>query len=451
MIFSFIRYTQPGWQFNTKPSADISHSSCLYHPIHLPIANSDLQLDTSYETKAAQYADLGYRAWNRGELIWSNLQIDNAIHAEGNPSLKDEYIFVCKYWGKVWAIFALFRRLISLHNPINEIKAYVRASSTKTINPYSNPIKRDDYLSFDSPLLKEKPLVAVIIPTLSRYVYLKDVLEDLEKQDYENFEVIIVDQSDPFRSEFYKDYNLQMNVINQKEKLLWTARNNAIKATKASYILFFDDDSRVNADWISQHMKCLDYFKCDISAGVSLAKVGMKTSESYSYFRWADQFDSGNALVKREVFTKIGLFDEQYNKLRMGDGEFGIRAYLNGYKSISNPYASRIHLKVSDGGLREIGSWDGYRSKKWFSPKPVPSVVFLYKKYYPKYLYRSMMILGLMISNLHYKSKKNKNMILVSLVLSVIKSPVLIIQFLRARKIANSMLKKDNGIKLLEA
>ena len=448
MIFSFIKYTQPGWQFNVSPTND-NHSSCLYHPKYLPIANNKLQLDTAYETTAARYADLGYRAWNRGELTWSNFAIDKEIHAEGKPSLKDEYIFVCKYWGKMWAIFALLQRLLFFHNPIREIKAFASASKTKTINPYLNPVKREDYNSFDSVLLKEKPLVAVIIPTLSRYVYLKDVLEDLEKQDYTNFEVIIVDQSEPFQSEFYKSFNLRLNVINQKEKMLWTARNNAIKATKASYLLFFDDDSRVNTDWISQHIKCLDYFDCDISAGVSLAKVGMKTSESYSYFRWADQFDSGNALVKRKVFTEIGLFDEQYNKLRMGDGEFGLRAYLHGYKSISNSFASRIHLKVSNGGLREIGSWDGYRSKKWLSPKPVPSVVFLYKKYYPKSLYRGMMFLGLMISNLHYKSKANKNMIAVSLALAVIKSPLLLIQFLKARKIANKMLEKDDGIKLL--
>ena len=451
MIFSFIRYTQPGWQFNVSPVDDISYSSCLFHPKYLPISNNELQEDTAYETVAARNADLGYRAWNRGELIWANREIENKIIAEGKPSLKDEYIFVCKYWGKMWAIFALMRRLITLHNPISEIRAYMGASASKTINPYSNPVKREGYDSYDSSLLKAQPFVAVIIPTLSRYVYLKDVLEDLEKQDYKNFEVIIVDQSDPFQSDFYKKFDLRLNVINQKEKLLWTARNNAVKATKAEYLLFFDDDSRVNADWISQHVKCLDYFKCDISAGVSLAKVGMKTSESYSYFRWADQFDSGNALVKRDVFTKIGLFDEQYNKLRMGDGEFGLRAYLNGYKSISNPLASRIHLKVSDGGLREIGSWDGYRSKKWLSPKPVPSVVFLYKKYYPKNLYRGMMILGLMLSNVHYKNKGNKNMLVVSLALAIIKSPILLIQFLKAEKIANRMLKKNDGIKLLEA
>lgn len=352
--------------------------------------------------------------------------------------------------GKPWATYALFSRIISLHNPFKELSAYSKASSKKRINPYVNTVNRSGYHTYNSKLVQSAPLVAVIIPTLNRYAYLKDVLEDLEKQDYINFEVIVVDQSAPFNEDFYKAFNVRFTVIHQKERLLWTARNNAVKVTKAEYLLFFDDDSRVESDWISQHLKCLDYFNCDISAGVSLAKVGMKIPANYNHFRWADQFDSGNAMVKRKLFTAIGLFDEQYNKQRMGDGEFGTRAYLNGYRSISNPYAARVHLKVSDGGLREMGSWDGFRPKKWFAPKPIPSVVFLYKKYYPRQLYRSVILLGIMLSNVSYKNKGSNKMLALSIGLTFIKSPLLLIQFLRARSIANEMLRKDNGIKLLE-
>ena len=72
-------------------------------------------------------------------------------------------------------------------------------------------------------------MVSVVIPTLNRYTYLKDVLEDLEKQDYENFEVIIVDQSEPFQKEFYDQFDLNIHLIYQEEKALWLARNTAIK------------------------------------------------------------------------------------------------------------------------------------------------------------------------------------------------------------------------------
>jgi GT2 family glycosyltransferase len=88
--------------------------------------------------------------------------------------------------------------------------------------------------------------------------------------------------------------------------------------------------------------------------------------QNYSFFRVSDQIDTGNVLIKRDVFQTIGLFDRQFEKQRMGDGEYGLRAYLEGFLNVSNPYAKRLHLKVGTGGLRQMGSWDGFRPKKFF-------------------------------------------------------------------------------------
>ena len=285
-------------------------------------------------------------------------------------------------------------------------------------------------------------MVSVIIPTLNRYDLLADSLHDLEKQSYKNFEVIIVDQSDNFSQEYYSSFNLRFSLFHQKEKLLWTARNRAVQNAKGNYLLFFDDDSRVQSNWVEEHLKCLDYFNADISAGVSIAVAGGRVSESYNYFRWADQFDSGNALVKREVFEKIDLFDEKFNNGRMGDGEFGIRAYLHGIKSISNCNAARVHLKADKGGLRETVSWDAFRPKKLFAPKPVPSVLYLIKKYFNHSARRHYILQGMMLSNVGYKYKRSLFMLLLSLLLFVFKLPLLYYQYksslLLAEKLQNS-------------
>jgi glycosyltransferase involved in cell wall biosynthesis len=341
-------------------------------------------------------------------------------------------------------------RILSLKNPITEVPAFINALRIKKVNIHQNLTSNKDYNNFSSPLVNAQPAISVIIPTLNRYEYLKDALHDLEKQTYKNFDVIIIDQTEDFKKEFYDQFSLNIVLRHQEKKLLWTARNNAVKLSTADYLLFFDDDSRVETDWIEQHLKSLDYFKADISAGVSFATVGAKSSASYKYFRWADQFDSGNALVKRSVFEKIGLFDLQYNKMRQGDGEFGYRAFKNGITSISNPFAFRIHLKVKDGGLREIGSWDAFRQKKWFQPKPVPSVVFQYKKYLGTTLSRHAIILGLLLSNVHLKHKKNKGMLFLSSILFVVKSPLLFYQYYKSRRIAMEMLRKDDGIEMLK-
>ena len=36
-----------------------------------------------------------------------------------------------------------------------------------------------------------------------------------------------------------------------------------------SGLLLFDDDSRIESDWVTNHIKCLDFFNADISSGVS--------------------------------------------------------------------------------------------------------------------------------------------------------------------------------------
>src|SRR5690606_7855475 len=160
----------------------------------------------------------------------------------------------------------------------------------------------------------------------------------------------------------------------------------------------------------THQLKTLDFFKADLSSGVSISTVGAEVPEHYSYFRWSDQLDTGNVLLKKEIFKKIGLFDRQFERQRMGDGEFGLRAYLNGYKNISNPKAKRIHLKVAQGGLRQMGSWDGFRPKKMFSPRPIPSVLYFYRKYFGNTAAKWALLRTVPLSIMPYQFKSNKPM-----------------------------------------
>lgn len=441
MLFSFIRYTQPAWQFNLQPDAAGNCATCYFNGT----VWGDETPDERYETESAQKADLGYRLWNKGVLLTATKDDIEALHRLPKPSLRDEYTFVRKYWGNTWASYALLIRLLTLHNPYREVAAYRSTKKVTRINPYAGPCLPLGYAAFQSPLVQSAPLVTVIIPTLNRYAYLADVLGDLAQQRYRNFEVIVVDQSDQFEEHFYSGYDLSIKLIRQKEKLLWTARNRAINHSEADYLLFFDDDSRVGPDWIEQHLKCLDFFESDISAGVSLPPTGQKIPDSYGYFRWSDQFDSGNAMVRRSVFERIGLFDELFNQQRMGDGEFGLRAYKHGLKSISNPLAARIHLKVGTGGLREMGHWDAFRTKQWFAPKPLPSVVYLYKKYFPPSFYRNAILLGIILSNTSFADKGNKGKIRLSVLYAILKLPLIVIQYLAAVKIAGKMQSAKKG------
>jgi glycosyltransferase involved in cell wall biosynthesis len=261
-----------------------------------------------------------------------------------------------------------------------------------------------------------------------------------------NFEVIVVDQSEPFQKEFYDEFDLNINLIYQKEKALWLARNKAIKESQGEHILLFDDDSRVDADWITQHLKTLDFFQADLSSGVSISTQGAKVPANYAHFGISSQLDTGNVLLKKEVFRQIGLFDRQFEKQRMGDGEFGLRAYLANYKNISNPYAKRLHLKVGSGGLRQMGSWDGFRPKKWLDPRPIPSVVYLFRKYHGNKAARLALLKTVPSSIMPYRYKSNSALMLVGVIISILISPLILIQVLKSWSLASNKIKDGSRI-----
>ena len=421
MLFDFLKYLQPTNYFALikKDEASVFPiPKCLPKEIQV-----QLTIDKEYVSDEAQTYDLSWQAIQKG-YIGSET---NFTEFEKLP-LKDEYRFIRKYFNPLWATYTLLLRILSLKNPFKECSSWWASRKTKRSNYLKTPINYEEWNNYNSELVAEQKLVTVVIPTLNRYAYLKDVLLDLEKQDYKNFEVIVVDQSEPFQKEFYDDYKLDLYLIHQEEKALWLARNTAIQKSKGDLLLLFDDDSRIESDWVTNHLKCLDFFNAEISSGVSISTIGAKVPENYSFFRVSDQIDTGNVLIKKEVFRTIGLFDRQFEKQRMGDGEFGLRSHLEGFLNISNPCAKRLHLKVGTGGLRQMGSWDGFRPKKLFGPRPIPSVIYLYRTYFGNHRTRLSLLKTIPPSIMPYRFKKNKNMLLLGILISILLTPFILIQ-----------------------
>ena len=443
MLFKFIKYIQPTNYFNL---IKIDKNSIFPNPDALPEEIRDqLTKDELFKSEVAMSFDLSWQAVQLGYI--GNTE---AIMLDKIVPLVDEYRFIRKYFNSIWGLYILLLRLISFNNPFKEFLAWFNSKGIKRSAYLSNPIKYTEWDSFMSVLFEQQPKVSAVIPTLNRYVYLKDVLLDLEKQDYTNFDVIIVDQSDPYNEQFYSEFDLDIKLIRQEEKALWLARNSAIKLSDADYLLLFDDDSRVEDDWISNHLKCLDFFNASISSGVSISVVGDKVPQNYSFFRVSDQLDTGNVLLKRDVFKKIGLFDRQYEKQLMGDGEYGLRAYLVGFLNISNPHAQRLHLKVGTGGLRQMGSWDGFRPQNWFGPRPVPSVLYQFRKYYGSKLAFLSILKTVPPSIIPYKFKGNKKMMIIGVLLSIFILPLIVFQVCKSWKLASVKLKQGAIIDQLD-
>ena len=126
----------------------------------------------------------------------------------------------------------------------------------------------------------------------------------------------------------------------------------------------------------------------------------------------------------------------------MGDGEFGLRSYLAGFKNISNPRAQRLHLKVGAGGLREMGSWDAFRPKKWLAPRPIPSVLYLYRRYFGPVASRFALCRTVPLSILPYRFKKNKTLLVIGAILACLFLPFVCGQVFWSWRLASKKLKE---------
>lgn len=465
MLFDFLKYISPTWYFNLTPEGQSISYFVDYRKLE-SVERQLLDLDDKYRTKEGMLADAAYQAWHKGimktepdyslfltakcqkpdkqrnlDLFESKtIRINEQVFA---TDINDNYRFIRRFFNPAISWYILLVRLFSFHNPAKELYGFIRSQKIERVDLYQTnswSLFKDEYDLFDSFLIKQQPKVSVIIPTLNRYSYLKDALSDLEQQDYRNFEVIVCDQSDKLEQEFYKEWKLDLKLIRQEEKALWLARNTSIRNAEGEYILLFDDDSRVKPDWITQHLRCLNYFNTDISSGVSLSVVGSKIPENYSFFRWSDQIDTGNVMFKKEMMKITGMFDRQFERQRQGDGEFGLRCFLLGLRNVSNPLAGRIHLKVTEGGLRQMGSWDGLRPKKIFGPRPVPSVLYLSRKYFGDHLSRLMLLFSIPSSVVPYKYKSKERLKIAVGISLIMIWPILLLQvFLSWSKAADKL------------
>ncbi|WP_274475870.1 glycosyltransferase family 2 protein [Mangrovimonas aestuarii] len=441
-LFDFLKYLQPTHYFLLpKENGAFIYPIPKVLPDHI---KQRLQVDEAYENEEAKDYDLSWQAIQIGYIGDAPCYNDFK-----DVCLKDNYRFIRKQFHRAWVFYVFVLRIVSGKNPFREFSAWYVTRQVKQMDYSIGALEYSGLVTEKSHLLETNPKVSVVIPTLNRYEYLRDVLIDLQQQDFKNIEVLVIDQSEPFKKDFYKGFDLDLHVTYQEEKALWLARNTAVKQAKGVYILLYDDDSRVEPNWISEHLRALDYFNADISSGVSISKVGAPTPKHYSYFKVSDQLDTGNVMIKKEVFEVVGLFDRQFEKQRMGDGEFGLRAHQAGFLNVSNPKAKRLHLKVDSGGLRQMGSWDAFRPKSIWSPRPIPSVLYLFRNYFGNKQARLALLRNLPMSVVPYRFKKNKFMLTFGAVLSVLMFPIVLFQLGKSWYLADIKLKEGHRIERL--
>lgn len=111
-------------------------------------------------------------------------------------------------------------------------------------------------------------LVTVVMPVYNSEVYLKESLDSLINQKYQNIEIICVDDGSTDDSlrilEDYQNRDKRIKVLKQKNQFAGVARNNGMKHANGKYIMFLDSDDIFERNMIYNLVRKAEKHNTDI-------------------------------------------------------------------------------------------------------------------------------------------------------------------------------------------
>jgi len=259
--------------------------------------------------------------------------------------------------------------------------------------------------------IQGSPKVSYIIPTMMRQDFTLNLLNDLEHQTYKPFEVIVVDATpENARDEsLYNAHNYSFKVLFKWQTTQGScrARNEAIDLCTGDYIVFGDDDIRIQPQFIENHVRLLQTYHAEACNGLDIRADHQQQDlndleeklKSLGESRWkvgaAQSFSNANSCVSRRVVNLLVGNDINYDGGYGEDSDFGLSITKLGVTVLHNPFSVNLHLKPPVGGYRFWGQQAGIKGKmrkpqpweldvpvKQIVPKPSPTIMYQLFKHF---------------------------------------------------------------------
>jgi len=224
--------------------------------------------------------------------------------------------------------------------------------------------------------MMKTPSVIVEILNYNGVRYLRDCLDSVLASDYENFEVVVIDNASTDDSiEFVKKNYPQVKLVeNEKNYGFASALNKNSYGIGGNYVAFLNNDLVVEPNWLRT---VVDYMERDQqiaaanpkmlflqnrkqinSAGGSCDIYGVGWNrgngeiDEGQYDRVEEVFYANGAalVIRKEAWLDVGPFDQDYF-LYGEDLDWCWRARLKGYKILYEPEAKIYHRWMGSGGF----------------------------------------------------------------------------------------------------
>jgi len=235
-------------------------------------------------------------------------------------------------------------------------------------------------------------MLSITILTLNSKEFIKPCLDSIFKQEYQDFEVLIVDNgSEDGTPDYIKGHYSQVTLIENKENLgACRARNQAIEASRGEWVLTLDCDVILEERFLSQVIEAINSSSPQIgmlqskilgsdkktiySAGIYLTRLrrfydigkGKKDSKEFNESKYIFGASSACAFYNRTMLEEIkedtGYFDERFFFL-VEDVDLAWRAQRRGWKGIFLPEVVCYHSGNSSNTSKKVRQYLCFRNR----------------------------------------------------------------------------------------
>jgi len=215
------------------------------------------------------------------------------------------------------------------------------------------------------------PKVSVIIVNYNGKILLEKCLESLLKVNYDNFEIILVDNNSTDGSIEYVIKNFPSVIVIKLDSNQGFAKPNNMgaKIAKGEYLLFLNNDTVVTSDFISELVKVIETDKkiaiCQSlllkpdgsidSSGDFIDTIGIvyNSKEPIDRIREISSARGASMITRKKLFMELGGFDEMFF-VSFEDVDLGWRTWIKGYKVVINPksivyhHGGKTHISIKN-------------------------------------------------------------------------------------------------------
>ena len=201
--------------------------------------------------------------------------------------------------------------------------------------------------------------LSIIVPVYNVERYLRRCIDSILKQTFRDFEVILINDGSTDNSRTicneYKRLDTRINIINQKNGGLSSARNEGLKKANGEYIAFVDSDDYISNNMFMKMMKLANEYNCDIvSCGYRRFEGKFCTNEESSeqIFKFSNREALNNYLLNyddkdRKMDTVV--WNKIYRRTLFNNIEFPEgKIYEDGYVTYKLLYKANNIIHIDD-------------------------------------------------------------------------------------------------------